>query len=200
MKRVIVCAVPVREPSRGDGAVVENMPEIRRLRYESVKNQEFRSQLIAAQSALDGALSAHFPNYAPPAQFVYLPDGRPAVRGASVSIAHTARIAVCAAASTPVGVDVEAEDRVIKPSMEEYILYPGEAAPGGLIGAWVDKEAYLKLTGEGISRGMSHFLIRGNEVFAPGGMKMANIVRLKIAGHLVSLCSYDDIFVELVHK
>lgn len=198
MNKIFICAALVKGASPDDEAVIARMPVLRRMKFDAVKNPAVRCQMIAAQRAMDGALGAFLPGYAPPADFVYMPDGRPYVRGAHISISHTSTLAICAAAGVSVGVDVENSGRFIRPDMAKRILYTGEEAPRGLLGTWVDKEAYLKLTGAGLAGGMDTFLIRKDAVYAPGGKRLAYIQRPVISGHLVSVCCGGEFEIEFV--
>lgn len=198
MNKIFICTALVKGASPDDEAVIARMPLLRRMKFDAVKNPAVRCQMIAAQRAMDGALGAFLPGYAPPADFVYMADGRPYVRGACISISHTSTLALCAAAAIPVGADVENSGRFIRADMAKRILYSGEEAPRGLLGTWVDKEAYLKLTGKGLAGGMDTFLIKEDAVYAPGGMRLAYIHRPVISGHLVSVCCGEDFEICLV--
>lgn len=75
------------------------------------------------------------------------------------SISHTEKMAFCVLSQSPVGIDAECLDRRIKLSLAEKILSPYEFAQyekaedkqKALLTFWVLKEAWGKLTGEGIN-------------------------------------------------
>lgn len=67
------------------------------------------------------------------------PHGRPIVAGLHVSIAHAGGIALVAASSDPVGVDLEPTGREVPPDCGAADLAD-----------WVRKEAVLKLSGHGL--------------------------------------------------
>lgn len=190
MKKVLICAMSVSTAlARADG-IARRMPPLRRERYEATRDADLRGQLLAAAGALEGALAAFLPDFAPPADFFYFPDGRPGVKGACVSIAHTRGMAVCAVSDSPVGADIERTDREIRPAMARKILAPGENPETGrtLLNAWVDKEAYLKLTGQGLAGGMWRIRTDGNVIFDVEGHRAACIRRINTDGFIISVC------------
>ena len=74
------------------------------------------------------------------------------------SISHTKHYAFCVLSEKPVGLDAEEMDRQIQLQLAEKILSPGEKAifdshidqRAALLKYWVLKEAYAKLSGEGL--------------------------------------------------
>lgn len=74
------------------------------------------------------------------------------------SISHTKRHAFCVLARENVAIDAEEADRPIRLALAEKILSPGEKAQfdaagdkqKALLRFWVLKEAYAKLTGDGL--------------------------------------------------
>lgn len=202
MKKVLICAMSVSAAlARADG-IARRMPSLRRERYEATRDADLRGQLLAASGALEGALAAFFPDFAPPADFFYFPDGRPGVKGACVSIAHTRGMAVCAVSDSPVGADIERTDREIRPAMARKILAPGENPETGrtLLNAWVDKEAYLKLTGQGLAGGMHRFMTADDAVVDMDGRRLAYIIRPILDGYRLAVCCRERFTVQMVVK
>ena len=74
------------------------------------------------------------------------------------SISHTPRHAYCALSPTPIGIDAEELDRIVRPNLADKILSPGELRQYNaaadkrrtLLTFWVLKEAAAKLSGEGL--------------------------------------------------
>ena len=74
------------------------------------------------------------------------------------SISHTPRHAFCALSPTPIGIDAEETDRIVRPGLAGKILSPGELRQYNaaadkrrtLLTFWVLKEAAAKLSGEGL--------------------------------------------------
>lgn len=128
--------------------------ERRRSRIENARNESIAKQMLGAELAFRMAAE----KMGIPAEYGYLPDGRPHPKqdGYYMSLTHTNGLAACAIANTPVGIDAEGE-RSIPPSLSRKILAPGET--GDLRETWVKKESYLKRTGEGIRRAMTGFSV-----------------------------------------
>ena len=88
------------------------------------------------------------------------PWGKPFFPGDPLhfSITHTRRHVFCALSDKAIGIDAEELDRNIRPGLEEKILSPAEyrrwqnsADPRlDLLRLWVLKEAYYKMTGDGL--------------------------------------------------
>lgn len=110
------------------------------------------------------------------------PHGKPALAGlpdaVHFNLSHSGDLALVAvAAEGPVGVDVERwDDEVEHLALAERFFSPTErealralagdarAVVDGFFAAWSRKEAYLKATGDGITRGLHHFDV----ALAPG--------------------------------
>lgn len=91
--------------------------------------------------------------------------GKPYVPGVHLSVSHGGDYFVCIIADKPVGIDVQEKRRASSEKIaaryfssdeNNYIKENGEA---GFFKLWTRKEAYSKLTGEGLAE-----LIRGTEV------------------------------------
>ena len=143
----------------------------RLIRCGRISNAERRLQGYAAELALSLALSGEA--LLPP-EYSYDGRGKPVIEGGFVSLSHSGRFAVCALSPVPVGIDIEAE-RDVDPKLAPRILSPMEleeyrAAPSGryLLERFVIKEAYLKLTGEGVFGGMSELHVHGGLIFRRG--------------------------------
>ncbi len=112
-----------------------------------------RQQGYAAELALSYCLSGEA--LLPPV-YHYEKSGKPVIDGGYISLSHSGKYAVCAYADCPVGVDIEV-NRVVSPALSRRILCEAErkeyrAAPDNeyLLRKFVIKEAYFKMTGEGI--------------------------------------------------
>lgn len=162
-------------------------------RCSGIKSDAKRLQAYAAELALSYALSG--PALLPPV-YSYDRAGRPIIEGGFVSLSHTDGFAACAAGGRPVGVDIEA-DRRVSPRLADRILSPSErvlphsAASGFLLEKWVAKEAYLKLTGEGLSGRMDK-LTSADGVMLKGGVPAARLFRVPIEGGVCCFASETD--------
>jgi len=113
----------------------------------------------------------------PPASLAFGagPNGKPfladpAHAALHFNLAHSGALGLVAVSRAPVGVDVEAWDRTVEYlDLAEHFFSPSErvalgalahdlvALGAGFFAAWSRKEAYLKATGDGITRGLHHF-------------------------------------------
>ena len=95
-----------------------------------------------------------------PPVFEYLEGGKPVIKGhpeIHFNFSHSGNVALCAIDSQPVGADIEIP-RKITPSLIAYTMNDAEQAliasapesPKAFLALWTQKEAVLKLTGEGI--------------------------------------------------
>ncbi len=70
------------------------------------------------------------------------------------SISHTKNHVFCALSQHPIGMDAEETDRQVSPHLARRWLSPSEqqrvAGNGDVLRLWVLKEAYAKLTGQGL--------------------------------------------------
>lgn len=110
------------------------------------------------------------------------PHGKPSLVGTAgaaieFNLSHSADLALVAVGRRALGVDVERRDRAVEHlELAERFFSPDErdalralaaddaAVVDGFFATWTRKEAYLKATGHGITRGLHHFDV----TFAPG--------------------------------
>ena len=145
--------------------------EERLLRAAGIADPEKRLQSYAAELALSYALSGDKllkPSYA------YAENGRPVLEGGFISLAHTKGFAAAAVFPAPVGVDVETP-RSVSPHIARRVLCPAEEAffkkTGNglyLLEKFVLKEAFLKMTGEGLGGGFRELYDTHGLVFRNG--------------------------------
>lgn len=115
-------------------------------------------QTEAGRRLLETAWSAFSPEPMPPV--CRRAQGKPCFLDVPLhfSIAHSGRRVLCAVSDCPVGADVE-RLRVYNRRLEQRVLRPPELAELSAAASrteafftlWTRKEAYLKLTGEGLS-------------------------------------------------
>ena len=108
------------------------------------------------------------------------------------NVSHCKGYAICAVADSPVGVDAEPADRVVDERITKRLLRSGEACPSSLW-KWVEKESFVKLTGEGLRRPLSSFTSSPNGIFDPSGKCLARISRFELRGLLISVAAYVQI-------
>ena len=142
-----------------------------------------RRRFIAAHGALRTILAGYLDARPTALAFVTGEHGKPALRDVTgrppveFNLSHSDDLALVAVARAhPVGVDLERWSEVEHLELAERFFSPGERsalralahAPhlveAGFFAAWTRKEAYLKATGQGITRGLHHFDV----ALAPG--------------------------------
>ena len=160
-----------------DSAVWEALASAdRRARMAALKRLDDRRRSLGAALALHAALSRHLKGYAPPADYMRLPGGKPVLRdgqGWHISLAHAGDWAVCALHRAPVGVDVERKCRASAIPVRE----------------WVGVESYLKLTGAGLAGGFRTLCAGETEIFRLGA-RVACLARGEVGDCL--LCAATD--------
>ena len=158
------CAELLAEPERF-------CSEARLLECRGIADPVRRRSSLAAELALSYALSGD--KLLPPA---YSRDegGRPVIGGGYVSMTHSGAFAAAAFSPVPVGIDIE-EPRAVSPAAERRMLSPRELAecersadPLYSLRRFVTKEAFLKMTGEGVFGGLAEVYASDGRVFRRG--------------------------------
>jgi 4'-phosphopantetheinyl transferase len=178
----------------------------RREKIVQIKSPEAKVLSAAADFALSFALCETVPGFAPPPALSYDETGRPRVPGAFVSLSHTRGLAACAVSDTPVGLDAERE-RPMNAKIAPRVLSPDEmtefCACGDqndfLLLKWVTKEAYLKLTGEGIAGGMHKYTEKEGLITDAGNRIRAYVRRPILPGYRIAVCQFQPFTCELIH-
>ena len=150
---------------------------------------------LGVELCLDYALRKNLPGYPGPPQYRRLPGGKPVLDSgeAHFSLAHAGDRAVYAIASAPVGVDIERCDRDVR-RLAKKVLAPGET---DVLGKWVAKESFLKMTGEGLSRSMTALVAMDAEICTHSGETLARICRLRRDGYCVCIAMEAPFEVEV---
>ena len=145
--------------------------EVRLIKARSIADPARRLQSLAAELALSYAL---FGEKLGAPLYSYDEKGRPVIGGGFISLAHSGRFAAAAFSDAPVGVDIE-EYRAVSPKAAQRVLCPRELAgfekPGGekyRIDRFVIKEAFLKMTGDGVWGGLDRVYEKDGAVFRRG--------------------------------
>jgi 4'-phosphopantetheinyl transferase len=134
-------------------------------RFNSFATDALRSRWGAARGALREVLGRAVGCAPAEVEFRYGPHGKPRLAGAALhfNISHSGALAVIALANAEVGVDVElprsrrSDDiarRFYAPGEVERLFAEEDAARRAdqFFRLWTCKEAFLKVTGEGLSR------------------------------------------------
>jgi 4'-phosphopantetheinyl transferase len=120
----------------------------------------------------------------PPANLILdrTPQGKPALRDhphLHINLSHSRGAALIGWGPQPVGVDLEAQGRVLRDGIAARILHPAERAiwsalapadrDAWLLQIWVRKEAVAKADGRGIALGLARIDQTNAAVALPGG-------------------------------
>ncbi len=147
----------------GDGeALLPALSSSRRLRAERAGSEAVRREIIFSYILLRFALLEEFGITDPP-EFTFGEYGKPFLRDnpdVFFSLSHSSGAALCAAASFPIGVDLQ-KCREMRPGIEKRFCTPREimrvrdssARDRALSRLWCIKESRGKLTGKGFSEG-----------------------------------------------
>lgn len=161
----------------------EKMSHERKARCLRFKLFDDRRRMVFAEELLRNLLAENFCAEESEIVIKNLPSGKPVaeVRGkeVSVSLSHSGDFVACAVSSAPVGIDLEIK-REVKPSLlkalnEEELEFvnKSEDKDSAFLRIWTAKEAYLKLTGEGLAGlGKAHVLPL-MEKGEQGGLKLS---------------------------
>ena len=145
-----------------------------RARSERFAFEKNRRDYVAAHALLRQTLSQCADVTPDKWAFEAEPSGKPRISGGplSFSLSHTDGCVACVVANRrPVGIDVECQGRAIDPGTADYFLAEEEqAAVGrttpassdetGALVLWTLKEAFLKATGDGLTRPPNSFAFR----------------------------------------
>ncbi|MGZ6123552.1 MAG: 4'-phosphopantetheinyl transferase family protein, partial [Myxococcales bacterium] len=151
-------------------------------RFQSFATVALRSRWGAARGILREVLGRALGCGPSEVQFGYGLHGKPYVRGAPIrfNISHSGALAVIALARVEVGVDVELPRARRSDAIARRFYAPGEIErlfaeadderrADAFFRLWTCKEAFLKVTGEGLSRSTRSYEI----ALAPAGLLWA---------------------------
>jgi 4'-phosphopantetheinyl transferase len=153
------------------------LSEEERVRASRFHRDVHRRRFVVAHGALRMILAGYLDAVPESLAFVVGEHGKPALRrelgtpAVEFNLSHSDDLALVAVTrARPIGVDLERwSEGVEHLELAERFFSPGERdalralshAPelveAGFFAAWTRKEAYLKATGHGISRGLHHF-------------------------------------------
>ena len=190
---MIIYLLPLPDlPFSGCAPLLGRVSEKRREKIGRLRNDDARTASLFAALLARMAVSGFSGVPSGALSFDVSEKGKPYClnAGCEFSVSHTKGMIVCAVSPVPVGADAE----LIKPPPEkvakyftererEYIFSGGMTA-GRFFRVWTRKEAYGKMTGEGIAGGalsadtLSGEFCRTAHSFVFGG-------------HMISVCSED---------
>ncbi|MBE6793341.1 MAG: 4'-phosphopantetheinyl transferase superfamily protein [Ruminococcaceae bacterium] len=145
----------------------ESMSESRKNRLERYKNSDDKLRMASAESRLKKLIAELSGEKTENVKVDNLPSGKPLalVNGKkfSVSISHSGNFVAVAVADSDIGIDIETRESISKALIDRALCDDEKAYVGEFshkrgkeqrtkfLRVWTAKEAYLKLTGEGLS-------------------------------------------------
>ena len=185
--RCILCAVHTAGLDPEMPGVMERMPPLRQEKLARLKRAEDRARSVCAELALRAAFVLWG---AEPLMYAYGGNGRPVLPEPwDLSLSHSGGIGLAALAQMPVGADVERTDRHFT-ILRRKLCSSAEdtAADRDLVHLWTAKEAYLKLTGEGLGVPMNMLSAEGG-CLVREGKKDAVLTRFSLPEYSITLAT-----------
>lgn len=133
-------------------------------------------------------------------------NGKPYTEGLFFNLSHSYDYVVCSVSTEPVGCDVERiseghlriAERYFCEGETEYIFsFPEEKRSGEFFRLWTVKEAYMKLTGEGMRLSLHSFSVDvGDEITVTReGVKTDCFIKeYELGGYRLSVCAKENEF------
>jgi 4'-phosphopantetheinyl transferase len=179
--------------SLAEPGLADRLSDERRKKLERIRSEQGRLYALAA-----GLFLKHL---AGGAEIRYGEWGKPFIPGGvQFNLSHSGHFACCAAAPSPVGVDIERWKERDFAALARRFFHPDEQAaffhnPGArtFCGIWTLKESYLKMTGAGFSTPPESFcVLPGRREHTVVGRRCFFWAGDFFPGYSLSLCSTED--------
>ena len=169
-----------------------------RLYQLSVLPQREQKLGLAAELLFQRAVRRHCREMPLPVSRDKGPNGKPYLLGRPdfhFNLSHSGVWAVCAVADAPVGVDIQQlrpvtvkiEQRFSSLEQQRLLAMSGEEQTELLFDLWVQKESYIKCTGEGLQCSLKSF-----EAENPGPGFSTQLVEFPAAGYHLAVCVQEE--------
>ncbi len=169
-----------------------------RLYQLSVLPQREQKLGLAAELLFQRAVHRHCREMPLPVSRDKGSNGKPYLLGRPdfhFNLSHSGVWAVCAVADAPVGVDIQQlrpvtvkiERRFSNLEQQRLLSLSGEEQTELLFDLWVQKEAYIKCTGEGLQCSLKSF-----EAENPGPGFSTQLVEFPAAGYHLAVCVQEE--------
>jgi 4'-phosphopantetheinyl transferase len=177
----------------------------RRLRIAKAANEKIRRQCLASALLLQSVLRSKGldPNTVTVNRY-----GKPEIEGICFNISHSGNLVVCAVSDQPIGCDIEklreaprkVSDRFFCEREKKYLnQFEGMNFDREFFRLWTMKEAYVKLTGEGLRVPFSSFeMSMGEEIqITRSGERVACFIKeYAIPEYKLTVCATENEFAE----
>lgn len=140
-------------------------------------------------------------------------NGKPEAEGIQFNLSHTDGLAICAVGKKAVGCDVEkiktAPEKIAKRYFtDSEISYLRECSDEvfdrEFFRIWTTKEAYMKMTGEGLGLGLNHVEVCLDDgklsVLREGKKADCYVKEYDVSGYRITVCSEEKEFTEEIVK
>ena len=190
--KCVLCAVQTAGLDPDLPGVRNYLSPLRQEKLLRLKRREDRARSVCAGLALRAAFALW--GMAPLDEMAG-ENGRPMLPAPwDLSLSHAGELGAAVLAQTAVGVDTETADRDIARLRRKLCSGEERDVPDtDLPVLWTAKEAYLKLTGEGISVPMEWLTVRENRLFREG-REAALLSRIPAPdGYLITLATRERV-------
>lgn len=174
-----------------------SVPESRLYQLSALPLSE-RLRSLAAELLFQRAVQRHCPGVPLPVCRDREANGKPYLLGCPdfhFNLSHSGRWAVCAVADAPVGVDIQ-QERPVSPKLSKKFTAaeqrqlqqtPLEDYDRQLFDLWVEKESYIKCTGEGLLCPLKRF-----EAARPAPGYSVQLVEFPARDYHLAVCVQSD--------
>ncbi|NLB62180.1 MAG: 4'-phosphopantetheinyl transferase superfamily protein, partial [Clostridiales bacterium] len=179
--------------------------QLRAERINAISSEQLQKQSLGVELLLN--YYARTNSKSVPVEYAYNNLGKPCIIDESFyfSLAHSGNIAMCAVSDCDVGLDVETKKEVklalSKKVFSDFELQNFNLAENKadfLIKTWTAKEAYLKLTGQGLRYPMNNVSVDGSLIFDTENKPLAFITIQKLSNNSnFAVATYKDHKIEL---
>lgn len=194
---ITIYAMDITKLEQDPEAYRQAIPESRMDRINMLTGQQ-KWLSLAGELLFQRSVHRHCREVPTPVSRDVEPGGKPYLLGRSdfhFNLSHSGIWAVCAVAEAPVGVDIQQHrgvrgkvERWFTPSEQQQIKNAfGPEKTDLFFSLWVRKEAFLKCTGEGLSRS-----IRSFEAADPAPGYVTQLVDFPVPGYYLAVCTKEE--------
>ena len=180
-----------------DGRILALLSPERRERVYRLIPEKSKRESIGAELLLIYALRE---KYTPPLPLLITDKGKPYIDGAEhFSLSHSNGMCICALSECEVGADIE-KMRELSDSMKARVLSDGDCLESA-VHIWSAKEAFLKLTGDGIDGTIALTSIEAHGDKVTGEGRAAHLYQTMYGDFVISVCTFSetDIYLHVVN-
>ena len=182
--------------------ILESLPEYRKKRIEAFRNAKGKAESFGAGLLLKRVCEQHGIS---DESVSFGQHGKPEIRGFYFNLSHSENMILCAVSEKRIGCDIEKIDispaRLVKRFFNKneisYLQKFDKTRNEEFYRLWTMKEAYVKMTGEGLTCPLSQFEIRIDDkikVYRNQKAEKCHIKEYDVPGYKVSICAEEEQF------